>query len=298
MSVPQLCDGVDICSGEVISVPFAYDSVVGPGVTFVNDSLFTITAPSLIDHDTAVDYFISLYDELGCRLDTLITLHFYAMPVVVIEDNACEGAGYNSYGFVIPKPETVGVDTLVRMLYLQSLHGCDSAVELHLQLIDPTLSIVSLTEDFCLEMSAELQVVTHFTDYTWSTGDQLPNITVTEAGFYSVTASQGNCTVSAGYHVEPCHIRLILPNTITPSKGDGLNDVFYIPEQMQQSINDFEIRIFNRWGEQVFYSTDKNFRWKGDFKGKTGYEYVYNYVIRYSDMSGKTYFHKGEITVL
>lgn len=296
--VPQICGELEICSGEVITVPFAYESVIGPWVNFINDSLFTIESPSMLDHDTAVEYYISLYGANGCRLDTLVTLNFHEMPVTVIEDNVCEGAGYFANGFVIPKLETVGVDTLVRIRYVQTPQGCDSAIQLQLRLVDTNLRIISLTEDFCQEVYAELQVLTTFPDYLWSTGEQSPNITVHEPGLYAVTATLGNCTVSAGYHIDQCQFKMILPNTITPSRSDGLNEEFYIPEQVQQSINDFEIRIFNRWGEQVFYSTDKGFRWKGEYKGKINYDEVYTYVIHCLDANGKSHVYKGVITIL
>jgi len=93
-------------------------------------------------------------------------------------------------------------------------------------------------------------------------------------------------------------VRLYLPNAITPSKSDGLNDGFFLPERMQDQIADFEIMIFNRWGEMVFYSTDKNFCWRGEYKGKTFYDNVYQYVIHYSNHFGKKFTVKGTITVL
>ena len=126
----------------------------------------------------------------------------------------------------------------------------------------------------------------------------MPNITVTLPGNYYVTASQGNCSVTARYVIESCDIQLYLPNAITPSRGDGLNDVFRIPEMTQRMIYDFEISVFNRWGEMVYYSTDKNFAWNGEVKGKIYYNIVYNYIIRYSDANGKPYYVKGSITVL
>ena len=136
------------------------------------------------------------------------------------------------------------------------------------------------------------------TDYLWSTGEELPNITVTQPGIYSVTASQSDCHATAKYTVEACDFRLWLPNAITPSKSDGLNDVFCLPQRVQGMINDFEISIFNRWGEQVFYSTDKAFQWDGSIKGKTAVSTVYNYVIRCTVIGGKPYRFTGSVTVL
>ena len=176
--------------------------------------------------------------------------------------------------------------------------GCDSVVTLHLSIIDTALQVVSFTEDFCTDMSAELSVITGLPEYVWSTGETTPQITVTLPGTYFVTASQGDCQNSGHIVVESCDPQIVLPNTITPSRSDGLNDFLAIPEMQQVYVNDFEIRIFNRWGEQIFYSTDKHFLWNGESKGKITYNAVYIYIIRYTDAKGKPYVKKGTVTVL
>ena len=169
---------------------------------------------------------------------------------------------------------------------------------LEVEVVDTALRIISLTPDFCEEMSAELMMETFMTDYIWSTGEQTQHITVTNPGYYSVTATQNGCIASAGYLIEACESHLYLPNAITPGRGDGLNDYFCIPEGAKNDIALFEISIFNRWGEQMFYSTDMNFRWNGEYKGKIYHQNVYTYIIRYTNNVGKPYYVTGTITVL
>jgi len=232
--------------------------------------------------------------------DSVIVLHLtvYANYEVFLEDEVCEGEGYSQHGFAIPNAETVGVDSLNRTLSFQSSAGCDSTVHLQLTFVDTTLRIVSLTEDFCEKMSSELMVVTNFSDYVWSTGEQSPNITVTFPGIYGVTASQGGCRVTARYVVEGCDLHLYLPNAITPTKNDGLNDFFSLPEMLLPMLNDFEISIFDRWGVQVYYSTDRTFRWRGEVDGAIAVNSVFNYIIRYKDINGKPFVVTGQILVL
>ena len=264
---------------------------------------------AVCESDLPLEWRGHLYAEEGTFTDTLLTVwgsdsvNVYQLFVnrkfdIVLNDVICEGDGYTAQGFVIPEVETVGVDSLERTLFLQSADGCDSVVQLHLDVMDTALSIVSFTEDFCENMSAELMVVTGFEDYVWNTGEHSPNITVTVSGVYSVTASGNSCRATAHILVEGCDLQLVLPNAITPSKGDGLNDGFGIPEILQPFLYDFEIRIFNRWGEQVFHSTDKSFRWNGEVKGKLFVGTTYNYIIRYKNFSGKPYVLKGGVTVL
>ena len=105
-------------------------------------------------------------------------------------------------------------------------------------------------------------------------------------------------TIHVSVQIAATDFTLYLPNAITPSKSDGLNDGFFIPAKAQEQIADFEIVIFNRWGEMVFYTTDKNFCWYGEYKGKTFYDNVYQYVIHYTNHFGKKFTIKGTITVL
>ena len=235
------------------------------------------------------DYTHVLTNMQGC--DSVVILHLTVNPTVTesVEVTACEIYQWNG--------ETLS-ETGDYERQFENVYGCDSIVTLHLTVIDTMLQIISLTEDFCEGMSAELAVVTEMTDFLWSTGENLPNITVTQPGIYSVTAMQGGCRATARYTVEACDFQLWLPNAITPSKSDGLNDVFSLPQRAQSMINKFEISIFNRWGEQVFYSTDKNFRWDGSVQGRTFTNAVYTYIIRYTLTGGKPYRITGSVTVL
>ena len=45
--------------------------------------------------------------------------------------------------------------------------------------------------------------------------------------------------------------------------GDGVNDEFY-PVLPGFEIDDYEFRIFNRWGRQIFLTYSSNSGWSGD----------------------------------
>ena len=233
-----------------------------------------------------------------CDSTVVLMLTVHPLYDESFEDEICEGSQYDAHGFVIMPMETVGVEEIERVQNLQSIHGCDSVVRLNLTVIDTALRIVPLTEDFCEQMEMELMVVTPMPNYVWNTGEQSPNITVTTPGYYSVTATQGDCISSAEYRVNNCQIELYLPDAITPSRNEGLNDWFCLPEKTLISILQFEISIFNRWGEMVFYSTDKAFKWNGEYRGSIQYNAVYIYVINYTDVSGRPKTKKGTVVVL
>ena len=249
--------------------------------------------------DNPGEYYLEYSFSTGL-CDSVLVLHLKVNPVYdrQFQASLCEGAGYFANGFNIPGYKTVGLESMDSLLVLQSADGCDSVVRLHLDFVDTTLRIISTTEAFCENMAAELLVVTQFTDYTWNTGEQSPNIIVTMPGVYSVTAEQDGCRVTSRIQIEECESRVNLPNAITPSISDGQNDYFSIPEELAQRINNFEISIFNRWGELVFHSTDKYFRWNGDISGKVAVGSVFTYIIHYSDSIGRPVTLRSIITVL
>ncbi len=74
----------------------------------------------------------------------------------------------------------------------------------------------------------------------------------------------------------PAHI--YFPNAFTPD-GDGRNDLF---GPVGHYITEFEMLIFDRWGNQVFISDDIDRLWDGTVNGSgmapTGV-YVYKYKV-------------------
>lgn len=53
---------------------------------------------------------------------------------------------------------------------------------------------------------------------------------------------------------------IFFANVFTPGNTDGYNDTYKVP---LYGYSDFELKIFNRWGERIFYSTSPNDEWNG-----------------------------------
>jgi gliding motility-associated-like protein len=87
-----------------------------------------------------------------------------------------------------------------------------------------------------------------------------------------------------------------LPNALSPN-GDGNNDSFCL--QGWDICNDsFTIRIFDRWGEQVFKSSDPNFCWDGTYNGKLLSNDVFVYSVSATYKDGTNVNKKGNITLI
>lgn len=87
-----------------------------------------------------------------------------------------------------------------------------------------------------------------------------------------------------------------IPTGFSPN-GDGLNDVFRPLGQRFQRL--VEMRIFNRWGECIYSSSDINKGWDGTYKGVPQDMGTYSYSIIVSRPGyGNNIVYKGTVTLI
>jgi len=138
--------------------------------------------------------------------------------------------------------------------------------------------------------------------YTWKPTNSLscsacpnpiasPDMTTT----YYVTLTDSNgCSVvdSVTVFVNDAECPIFIPNTITPN-GDGVNDSWVI--DCIQDYPDCIIRIYNRWGNQIYNSKGYANDWSGTRKNKELPFATYFYII---DLNNGSEPYRGSITVL
>ena len=78
--------------------------------------------------------------------------------------------------------------------------------------------------------------------------------------------------------------------------GDGLNDVLRPIGIGFRNINYF--RIYNRWGQAVFYGTHFNEGWDGSYQGARADIGVYYWQLSLNDRFGKEVLMKGDATLI
>ena len=92
-----------------------------------------------------------------------------------------------------------------------------------------------------------------------------------------------------------CHCKVFIPNVFSPNQ-DNINDNFMpiIPCELDE----YEFKIFNRWGEQVFQSTMLNDGWNGYYKGEETSSGVYFYLLKYKFSDGERKIMTGDVTLI
>lgn len=87
---------------------------------------------------------------------------------------------------------------------------------------------------------------------------------------------------------------LYIPNGFTPN-NDNVNDEWYIKST---GIRELRVEIYNRWGETLFSTSDKNFRWDGTFEGKRVPMGTYTYRIVLFTDNDEYIERRGSLSVL
>ncbi len=87
-----------------------------------------------------------------------------------------------------------------------------------------------------------------------------------------------------------------LPNALSPN-DDGINDSFCL-QGWDLCNENFNVKIFDRWGEKVFESEDPNFCWNGIYKEKLLNADVFVYSVKAKYKDGTEVSKKGNITLI
>jgi gliding motility-associated-like protein len=93
---------------------------------------------------------------------------------------------------------------------------------------------------------------------------------------------------------------IFIPNTFSPN-NDGMNDLFYVRGRGLTQIR--SVKIFNRWGQQVFLKTnvianDAGAGWDGTFKGQPLSPDVYVYMVEVVCENNALIMLKGDVMLV
>jgi gliding motility-associated-like protein len=142
--------------------------------------------------------------------------------------------------------------------------------------------------------------------YTWSPGTNLSETNISsprgyypDTGYFSYSVyilSQYGCEGYDTINVKVVNQSAIfVPSGFSPN-GDGRNDVFRPIGIGYSGINYF--RVFNRWGEMVFYTTRFDEGWDGRWKGHTQEIGTYFWTLSITNRFGKIEELKGDVLLL
>lgn len=244
-------------------------------------------------------YDILVLDAEGCQ--TLGQTTLVPLPVLnTAEASICQGESF----FVGGSAQTVAGnydDTYLSVL------GCDSIVTTTL-IVHPLPPAGFVVTPMSAPVSDPNFVViggpgTGITEWEYNWGDGTITTdpggphTYDGAGRYvitqTVTSSNGCVNSFAVTVLVKEDLRFYIPNAFTPD-GDGVNDFF---AAHGVGFEEWEMDIFDRWGELIYTVTSAGPAWDGRIGGKDAVQDVYAYRCRLMDLDGMAYEYLGHVTL-
>lgn len=113
--------------------------------------------------------------------------------------------------------------------------------------------------------------------------------------YYVTIINSNGCEIIDTITVYVINEQLAIPSVFSPN-NDGLNDVFVVFNDGISEVLDY--KIYNRWGDIVFESTNINSFWDGTYQNELQEIGVYYYVLNAKGITGEFYSKEGAVTLL
>jgi len=162
-----------------------------------------------------------------------------------------------------------------------------------------SLPVVDLGNDtsICIGDKITLDATYQDATYLWQDNSILPTYVISKDGNYwvSLTNFCGTATDTINVTKANCNCKIYIPNVFTPN-NDNINDNF--KPTMNCDPIEYDLKIFNRWGQLVFESDLVSYGWNGQFNGADASSGVYFYMLSYKYSKDERQVSNGDITLL
>jgi gliding motility-associated-like protein len=191
----------------------------------------------------------------------------------------------------------------------ENKYGCKKTLETQLELIDIKVNIATDKETLIKGNNEIANIsVTGCTDcaYSWTpaTGLNATNIasvraTPQDTTIYKVVVSKKGCKEEKTIRINVDNVNcgepnIFVPNAFTPN-NDGNNDILKVRGRW---ISKLQFVVYNRWGQEMFTTTDLNNGWNGVFKGNEVSPDVYNYYLQVTCLDNKIFTKRGNTSLI
>ncbi len=275
-----------LCAGTRLSLD--------AGVGFAGYQWNTGQTTRFISVGTAGTFIVKATDSNGCSSkDTLNIAEIYPLPVPALSNdtNLCFGTtrtlDAGSFSAYVWQDGSGGrlftiSNTGTYFVTVADSKGCKGSDSLRINnIVLPVSGFLSADTSLCFFQPEPIQSSLGFKNYLWSTGSTAANIRVSQPGRYWLKGTDKyGCqnTDSINLNLKNCLTGLFVPSAFTPN-GDTKNDL--LKAMLFGSIQSFDFKIFNRYGQPVFITNDPLQGWDGRLKGMAQDAGGYVWICRY-----------------
>lgn len=312
-----------VCEGQSATL----QASGGATYTWSGPNNFTATGSSVqipnVSQNEAGTYYVTITSDAGCTAVLNTTLSIQANPQITASYSgaACEGStisltaspsGMQSYQWSGPNnfssnqqnPQISNVLFAASGVYTVSVtHSCGTSTATVTVTIyeRPSISGMNSQNESCKDMkdgqiSPSVSGGSSPFTYLWSNGNTQPELTNLSEGSYSVTITDANgCSTSGSASIQRGEYDCFFIPTVFSPNGDGNNDVLYV---RGHGIQEMIFRIYDRWGNMIFESTNPQLGWDGNYKGKPMNAGAYAYYAKIVFVNGTEKEIRDNITLI
>lgn len=315
---------------------FAYDTLhvtvyQPPAIHLGNDTSFCYGGSTLLDAGpgfssylwtngsnagklvvyTAGSWWVKGTDAHGCSsYDTLRVLQVWPLPVIKLDHDSllCAGdsrvmqpgsfAGYSWQDGSTAASFTAGGAGRY-WVTVTDINHCQASDTVVISRILP-LPAGFLPGDTAVCVYGKLEIATlqPFSNYLWSTGGISSSVTVTKAGAYRLQVTDAHGCAGSDTIVisaKDCLVGFHMPGAFSPNR-DGNNDL--LRPLVGGILSEYNLTVFNRFGQPVFNSRDAGQGWDGYAHGQpqNAGVYVWTCVYRFEGQPRQT--EKGTVMLV
>lgn len=311
--VNDLTDYVEVRFASPIYTKGTYTISINPGIdgSPVFDLCGQPILPQTLSFTTAdtVNADFTFTNAMGCRQDTLSFSH-----------NAANDVNKWNWIFNNGTPITTRTHSIIwpakssNTVQLIVDNGtCKDTTNTTIDLDNEVKAIFSMPSIICPEDPLELINSSEGPIDSWSWNfdaagtstlkDPPPFLmpTINREAYYTVKLVAYSSTVGCKDSTRKTitvldHCLIAVPSAFTPN-NDGLNDFFW-PHNAIKADN-YEFKVFNRWGQLVFQTRNWQSKWDGRVNGELQTTGVYVWMLRYTNRdNGNPVFQKGTVTLI
>jgi gliding motility-associated-like protein len=275
-------------------------------------SIVSIFAEAEVSARETTTYSVVVTDECGESDTTEVTITVLSPPLlldITPSQQICPGdsvlltvfptGGFGAYYYSWPHSgettQSVWVKPNVDSRYIVIVKDDCQTFQVQTQttvtVIQPDADFNPITDPKFIGLPITFQNLTNNgQNYQWDLGDGStstmvhPNNIYTVPGTYNITLIATDRYGCVDSITKPITILeefyLYIPNSFTPD-NNRVNSTFSISAI---GVEEFYIKIFNRWGELMYQSDDVDFEWDGRFNGKLVRDGTYVWKIEYKSI--------------
>lgn len=299
-------ENVSFCTNVAANAGIVNDTIYSIGSC---DSIYRVTSTTFIpvsyvnandvctniSATAGIDTTLSISSVNGCdSVFTITETIFEQSQTTNLVISICEGESEVIFG---QNESAAGVYTNT----ISSILGCDSLIE-NIQLVVNPLPNVVANETQEIIVGTEVVLnASGANTYVWNTAETTSQISVSPlvTTEYSVEGEDVNGCLNSDMitiTVIQKEVEIQMPTAFSPNR-DGVNDTFRIVNE--SNFEDIDLKVYNRWGELIFKSTENITGWDGVYKNQLQPIELYVYYINAKEKNtGKIISLSGTISLI